>query len=140
MTSNELEWIITKTEQIRRKRLAVEPQGFSLETNGVFYNCLICHASISGDTGWWDTHGEKCLSCQKAIETGLIPTYVCADRESWYSTYELVNKFKISPSSVSVMIREGKLKSRKIKAISGPTNFEIFLKLENEILATFAKK
>lgn len=37
------------------------------------------------------------------------------------------------------MIREGKLKSRKIKAISGPTSFELFLKQENEILNTYAK-
>lgn len=110
-----------------------------MEPNGVFYNCLICHASITGDSGWWDVYGEKCLSCQNAIELGVVPTYVCADRKSWYATYDLVNQFKISPSTISVMIREGKLKSRKIKAISGPTSFELFLKQENEILNTYAK-
>lgn len=70
---------------------------------------------------------------------GIVPTYVCSDRKSWYATYDLVNQFKISPSTISVMIREGKLKSRKIKAISGPTSFELFLKQENEILNTYAK-
>lgn len=37
------------------------------------------------------------------------------------------------------MIREGKLKSRKIKAISGPTSFELFLRQENEILDNYSK-
>lgn len=79
------------------------------------------------------------MSCQNAIESGVVPTYVCADRESWYATYDLVNKFKISPSTISVMIREGKLKSRKIKAISGPTSFEVFLRQENGILDSYEK-
>ncbi|HLC87769.1 MAG TPA: hypothetical protein VJG66_01790 [Patescibacteria group bacterium] len=110
-----------------------------METDGEFYNCLICHASISGETGWWDLNGVKCLACQKAIELGIIPSYVCRDRTSWYATYELVNKFKISPSVIGSMVREGKLKSRKIKAISGPTSFEIFLKQENEILSEYTR-
>lgn len=110
-----------------------------MEMNGVFYDCVICHASISGITGWWDIYGQKCLSCQKAIELGVIPTYVCTDRESWYSPYELVGKFKISSSVISKMIKDGKLKSRKIKAISGPTSFEIFLKTENEILDNYTR-
>jgi hypothetical protein len=67
---------ITKIEEIRKKRLESEPQGFTLEDNGVLYNCLICHASISGPTGWWDSYGQKCLACQKAIENGIVPTYV----------------------------------------------------------------
>jgi len=110
-----------------------------LESNGVFYNCSICHASISGETGWWDLNGEKCLSCQNAVQSGIVPSYVCTDRESWYSTYELINKFKITSSTISVLIREGKLKSRKIKAVSGPTSFEIFLKQENEILNNYRR-
>jgi hypothetical protein len=96
---------------------------------------MICHASITGDTGWWDVNGEKCLSCQNAVEAGIVPTYVCSDRSTWYATYEVVNKFKISPSTITTLIRDGKLKSRKIKAISGPTSFEIFLKIENEMLS-----
>lgn len=108
-----------------------------MESNGVYDNCLICHAAISGETGWWDINGQKCLACQKAIELGIIPSYVCQDRKSWYATYEIVNQFKISPSVISTMIRDGKLKSRKIKALSGTTSFEIFLKIENEFLSNF---
>lgn len=37
------------------------------------------------------------------------------------------------------MLKEGKLKSRKIKALSGSTNFEIFLKIENEILNNYSR-
>ncbi len=130
---------ITKIESHRLKRLASEPQGFYLESDGEYYNCIICHASITGDTGWWDHNGTKCLSCQNALNIGAIPVSICSDRTSWYATYELVNQFKISPSTISVMVREGKLKSRKIKAVSGPTSFEIFLKQENEILENYAR-
>lgn len=106
-----------------------------MESNGVYYNCLICHAAITGDTGWWDLNGEKCLACQKAVENGVVPGSICANRDSWYATYDLVNQFKISPSTITIMIKEGKLKSRKIKAISGTTSFELFLKQENDMLA-----
>lgn len=130
---------ITNTQQTRLQRLKEEPQGFKLENNGTQYSCTICHASISGENGWYDVHGEKCLSCQNAIENGTVPTFVCQDRESWYSSYELIKNFKITHSSISTMIRDGKLKSRKIKSISGSTNFEIFLKQENEILSSLKK-
>lgn len=100
----------------------------------MYYNCTICHASITGVTGWWDINGEKCLACQNAVDLGIIPTFVCSDRESWFSPYELINKFKITSSTIGKLIKEGKLKSRKIKALSGPTSFEIFLKQDNEIL------
>ncbi len=114
-----------------------EPQGFHLEVDGGIYSCVICHASISGLTGWWDLNGQKCLSCQKAIESGIIPAYICTNRDSWYSTYELVRKFKITSSIINRLQKEGKLKSRKIRASSGPTSFEIYIKQENQILDTF---
>ena len=129
---------IATTDESRKKRLALEPKGFSLEGTETF-SCLICHASISGENGWVDSNGEKCLSCQNAVERGVVPASVCHDRESWYSSYELINKFKITHSSISTLIREGKLKSRKIKAISGPTSFEIFLKHENEVLQNYTR-
>lgn len=130
---------ITKTDSARLKRLEIEPQGFTLESNGVAYNCSICHASITGENGWYDAHGEKCLSCQNAVNNGVVPTYICGDRESWYSAYELISKFKITHSSISSMIRDGKLRSRKIKSITGSTTFEIFLKQENEVLASLKR-
>lgn len=130
---------ITKTHLTRLNRLKAEPKGFNLENNGTNYNCLICHAVISGDTGWWDLNGEKCLSCQNAVNNGVVPTSICANRESWYSAYELTRTFKLTHSAVSSMTREGTLKSRKIKAISGTTTFEIFIKNENDVLSTFKR-
>lgn len=130
---------ITKTHLARLTRLKTEPQGFSLEENGVHYNCAICHASISGSAGWWDLNGEKCLSCQNAVNNGIVPTSICGNRDSWYSTYELTKVYKVTHSTISSMTREGTLKSRKIKAVTGTTTFEIFIKQENEILSTLKK-
>lgn len=104
---------------------------------------MICHAAISEDTGWWaaseNPDGKLCLSCQNAVTLGIVPSSICADRESWYSSYELTKNFKITHSSISTMIRDGKLKSRKIKSITGSTTFEVFLKQENEILGSMTK-
>lgn len=130
---------ITKTHLARLTRLKTEPKGFTLEDNGILYNCAICHASISGNTGWWDLNGEKCLSCQNAVNNGIVPTSICGNRDSWYSAYELTKVYKITHSTVSLMIKEGSLISRKIKSITGSTTFEIFIKHENDVLSTLKK-
>lgn len=130
---------ITKTHLSRLTRLKTEPQGFALENNGATYNCAICHASISGDTGWWDLNGEKCLSCQNAVNNGVVPTSICGNRDAWFSTYELTKNYKITNSTISAMTKAGSLVSRKIKSISGSTTFEIFLKQENDVLSTLKK-
>lgn len=117
----------------RKQRLKKERKGFHLE-EGKIYNCLICHSTISGKDSWWDLGGPKCLICQKAVDTKVIPKMLGKKRDSWYASWELKDKFGIHHASIKKLVREGKLRSRTILYEDGRTHFQVFLKKENPIL------
>lgn len=121
-------------EAKRKKRLEKEPKGFHLEEDGKVYSCIVCHASISGKTGWWDLNGQKCLNCQRAIDMGVIPATVCKNRDSWYADWELKSKFRIHTSTFHKLLQERKLKARCLINQNGSVYFQVFLKVENPYL------
>ena len=116
-------------EHKRKHRLKKEPEGFHL-TDGI-YNCLICHVQISKETSWYDKWGIKCLLCQKAVKNGIIPSFVCKDRDSWYAIWQLEKNFGIKHQTAKKMAREGKLKARIVPYNNGDPYEYIFLKKEN---------
>ncbi len=116
----------------RKRRLKKEPEGFHL-TDGE-YNCCICHKLISREETWYDKWGIKCLYCQKAVKEGLIPSFVCHDRDSWYAMWELESKFGIKNQTVRKLVREGKLIARIVPYENGNPYEYIFLKKENSDL------
>lgn len=106
------------------------PQGYSLPDDGV-YSCVICYNSVSGQTGWYDQYGIKCMPCQKAVEENIVPGGICKEHDSWHSMSGLKSEFKLHPATVKKMIRGGKLKARVIKA-DGRDHYYVFLKSEND--------
>ena len=124
---------VSKQEYLRKQRLKKKPKGFHLE-EGKHFNCLVCSDTISGTQGWWDLGGAKCLNCQRAVDKKIIPKMLGSKRESWYSNWELKNKFGIHPSSVGKLVREGRLKSRNILNEAGGIHYRVFLKKENQHL------
>lgn len=118
------------TKDIARKRkLKENPDGFYLEDDT--YSCLICHRSITGEEGWYDKWGPKCLLCQKAVESGAVPVYVCKDSDSWYAMWELKSEFKIVHQTAKKLMRQGELKARVVMTEEGAPYEYIFLKKEN---------
>ena len=116
-------------EHLKKLRLKKEPEGFHL-TDGT-YNCLICHCQITGNESWYDRLGPKCLLCQKAVKDGVIPSFVCKERDSWYATWELESKFQIKHPTARKLVRQGILKARIVLADNGKPYEYIFLKKEN---------
>ena len=116
-------------EHKRKHRLKKEPEGFHL-TDGI-YNCLICHVQVNKETSWYDKWGIKCLLCQKAVKNGIIPSFVCKDRDSWYAIWQLEKNFGIKHQTAKKMVREGKLKARIVPHNNGDPYEYIFLKKEN---------
>lgn len=112
----------------RKRRLKKEPGGFPVDGN---YNCLICGCSINASNGWYDWYGQTCLFCRDAIRNGIIPAFVCREHDSYYSTWQLKDKFKIHSATARKMIREGKLKARIVPGVDGKPYEYIFLKKEN---------
>ncbi len=125
----EIMYECAQDESAKQRRLKKEPEGFHL-TDGT-YNCLICHCSITGESSWYDQLGPKCLICQRAVKDGIIPAFVCKNRDSWYADWELKNKFGISGPTARKLIRKGELKARIIMANNGSPYEYVFLKKEN---------
>jgi hypothetical protein len=119
----ELLWEMSLEDQKRKNRLKDEPGGFPVDGH---YTCIVCYRSIDETSGWYDENNQKCLSCQMAIEEGVLPPFVCHNRSSFFLTWELNSKFKIKAPTVRKYVRQGVLKARIT-----PDKEYIFLKKEN---------
>ncbi len=111
------------------RKLKKEPRGFHI-INDV-YNCSICGRSITGDESWYDRWGAKCLLCQKAVDTGSVPGFVCKEKNGWYSMWALKSKFGIKHQTAGKLVRQGNLKAKIILARNGSPYEYVFLKKEN---------
>lgn len=120
-----------KTEQRWKRKLEENPKGFPLEDSG--RSCCICRVGTSPENSWYDKHGIKCLSCQKALDKKVVPLYITKDwdRKTWFTSYDLQSKLGIRHITMKKLIREGKLKAREIKNKEGGTYFYVFLNKEN---------
>lgn len=124
----ELIYELGMKEAQRKARLKKEPDGFPVDGQ---YTCLICGNGINPETGWWDWYGPKCLTCQKAMKDGVIPTYICEHRDSYYSMWKLTSDLKLRTPAIKKLIKEGRLHPREILTDNGKVHCYIFLKKEN---------
>lgn len=118
------------SEEKRRLRLKSEPKGFHLSVVET-YNCVICRQAVSGENSWYDKNGIKCNFCQIAVNTRIIPMYVCKNRDSWYSLWQLSDYFGIKTQTAFKLVRMGRLKKRTILNTQGKPHYHLFLKKEN---------
>lgn len=116
-----------------KQKLTKEPNGFHFDDNK-FYTCCICSTSISNKEIWYDQNGIKCIPCQKALDTKVIPKYICTKPDSWLSDWKVQDKLKIHSATMRKMIRENKLKPRVINREDGSKHFELFIIKENPFL------
>jgi hypothetical protein len=123
---------ISQREARREEMLKEHPKGFHL-TDGT-YSCILCHATISRDSSWYDDYGQKCLDCQRALDEGIVPPEVFTDRDSRWLMWELETKFKLHSATVRKMVRKGELNARIILNKEGKPHEYVFLKSENTAL------
>lgn len=117
-------------DQKRKKRLETSPKGFHLEGNG--YTCFICGSSISNEETWYDKHGIKCLTCQKAINKKEIPASAASNKDSWYSKHDLEYYFCLKGPTLTSWIKSGLLKSRTVSNDGGSIHAKLFLIKDNK--------
>lgn len=125
----ELALEVAKRDIQRKRQLQKEPGGFHI-TDGT-YNCMVCGVPVTGDQSWYDRYGVKCLLCQRAVNKGIIPGFVCTARDSHYGMWELKSKFNIISATARKLIRQGKLHARVVLTNDGKPYEYIFLKKEN---------
>jgi len=121
-------WDISEHQARLKHRLKKEPEGFPVDGH---YNCIVCGISINPETGWYDRWYQKCKPCKNAVRDGVIPTFVCEHRDSYYSMWHLKDKFEIKTPTAKKLIKEGKIKARVILTEDGKPHDYIFLKKEN---------
>jgi hypothetical protein len=122
-----------KKDCVNKIKLDKKPKGFYLsELGDGTYSCLICHDYISGESGWYDKHGPKCLLCQKAINKKIIPASVARNDNIWYSQYDFESRFNINRHVMKRFVKEGVLKPRIVSASTGKPHVYLFLIKDNK--------
>lgn len=96
----------------RKKRLKTEPKGFCID--GCGYTCRACGNNMKDGENWYDKWGIKCTTCQRALEMKIIPSLVFTNRNSWYSEYDLQDRFNLKKTTQTKWIKDGLLKPRII--------------------------
>jgi len=117
-----------RNEQMKL-RLKKEPDGFPM-TDGI-HTCGVCGRQVPDGESWYDWWGVKCRLCQKAVKDGVIPGFVCAEKDSHYTTWQLKDYFGIAYQTAMKQVRQGKLTARVVLAENGKPYEYIFLKKEN---------
>jgi hypothetical protein len=121
-------WDISKREAVWEKKLKSHPKGFPVE--GPF-TCRICNTAINESNGWYDNYGKKCLLCQKALDDGVIPSFIFINDDSFFRMWQLNSYFGLKYQTVKKMIRLGEVTAREILGDDGKVYEYIFLKKEN---------
>ena len=61
-------------ENMRKRRLTREPEGFYLEKTEGPIQCSICGESHEGNVMWWNLEGQRCPDCWRNIKECVIPS------------------------------------------------------------------
>lgn len=119
-----------RTDWERKQKLKANPKGFHLE--GIGYTCAICRENVSNEQTWYDKYGIKCLVCQKAVDDKIIPASAARDADSWYSEFDLKDRFNLNHHALKKFIKEGVIKPRIVPNESGKPHAQIFLIEDNK--------
>lgn len=117
-----------RVEKQHQLRLKSEPKGFHVEGS---YSCPLCKRGMANENTWYDKHGLKCITCQKALDKRLIPASVLKNNDTWYSMHDFDYYFGIRSQSIRKLVRDGVLKSRVVPGPEKRAHFELFLIKDN---------
>lgn len=129
-------------ENIRKKRLKKEPDGFFLRSDEGPYNCGICGERHYGNEIWWNLDGLRCADCRRNIKERVIPALKSrfGDKSDWFTNWQIKYDYGIHPSSIRRLLREGLLVGRDLKRSDESVYETIYLKSENqEFIKKFPK-
>lgn len=130
-------------ENMRKRRLQKEPEGFFLEAGEGQLTCSICGEHYYGNEMWWNLDGTRCKDCWRNIKEGIIPSLTPRydDKSNWFESWQIKSNHGVHPSSVRKLVKEGLLHSRDLKRKDGTVYYTAYLVSENqEFLKKYPKK
>lgn len=130
-------------ENMRKRRLEKEPDGFFLEASEGPYNCGICGELTQGNDTWWNLDGLRCRDCWRNIQDGTIPSlkHRYSSDDTYYQDWQISSDFSIHSSTIRKLKREGLLHGRDLKRPDSTVYCTIYLAEENrDFLAKYPKK
>lgn len=133
----------TGIQNVRKRRLTKDPEGFFLEGNDDFYQCGICGDSMPAIKTWWNLDGVRCADCQRSIKEGIIPSEIHKNSNLYIKDWELTSKndFGLASSTIRKLKRTGLLHGRELKREDGKVYFTVYLMNENkEFLKKYKRK
>ena len=118
-------------ENVRKRRLEKEPDGFLLEGDEI-YTCMVCKENTPGNRIWWNLDGITCFDCHLNIKNGSIPAEVVKNSDIWLQNWQTVDECSLHSSTVQKLYRQGFLKGRELKREDGAIYCTIYLIDENK--------
>ncbi len=129
-------------ENMRKRRLIKEPDGFLLEDTGSSYTCTICHEqSLTGET-WWVPDALWCANCKSNIDKGVIPKLVREDEhdKTWFTDSDIRYDYDLKTPTIRKLDRDGVLHPRNLISNQGGSYCTVYLVKENkEFFKTYKK-
>jgi C4-type Zn-finger protein len=130
-------------ENMRKRRLKKEPEGFFLEISEGPLTCSICGEHYYGNEMWWNLDGTRCKDCWRNIKEGVIPSLKPRyhDKSNWFESWQIKSNHGVHPSSVRKLAKEGLLHSRDLRRKNGAVYYTVYLVSENqEFLKKYPKQ
>jgi len=129
-------------ENIRKRRLEKEPNGFFLRADEGPLTCGICGNTTPGNEIWWTVDCLWCKDCHRNIEEGVIPPLGWKkEGKVWMKEFHVKYKRDIGTFTPGKLEKQGILHGRKLKKEDGRTYCTIYMVAENkEFLEKYPKK
>jgi len=121
-------------ENMRKRRLAKEPEGFLLDASNSSYTCTVCgDQTLSGET-WWTPGALWCANCKRNIDKAVIPKLVSEEKheETWLKEFDLEYHYGLKKQTIRKLEKEGLLHPRKLINSEGWTYCSVYLIKENK--------
>lgn len=118
-------------ENVRKRRLEKEPDGFLLEGDEI-YTCMVCRENTEGNRIWWTLDGITCFDCHLNIKNGTIGSEVIKNKDIWLQNWQVADECGIHSSSLPKLRRQGLLKGKDLKREDGTNYYTLYLIDENK--------
>ncbi|MDP3974041.1 MAG: hypothetical protein Q8P92_04380 [Candidatus Daviesbacteria bacterium] len=118
-------------ENVRKRRLEKEPDGFLLEGDEI-YTCMVCKENTPGNRIWWNLDGITCFDCHLNIKNGSIPVEVVKNSDIWLQNWQIADECSLHTSTIQKLRRQGVLKGKELTREDGTSYCTIYLIDENK--------